>query len=105
MKPHTRQPQDDITERMAQECLAVRVRLLNRTLTAIYDEALHPLGMTTGQLNVMVVVAIGVKRPGPRWGRASIDSNSQESSFALFSKIFAKTSTMKRSEAWPNVSR
>ncbi len=57
MQPHTPQPQDDITERMAQECLAVRVRLLNRTLTAIYDEALRPLGMTTGQLNVMVVVA------------------------------------------------
>ncbi len=57
IKPDVPQPQGDIAERMAQECLAVRVRLLNRTLTAIYDEALRPLGMTTGQLNVLVVVA------------------------------------------------
>ena len=62
MKPHTTPPQIptpqvDIAECIAQECLAVRVRLLNRALTAIYDEALRPLGMTTGQLNVMVVVA------------------------------------------------
>ncbi len=42
---------------MADECLAVRVRLLNRTLSAVYDEALRPLGVTVGQLNVLVVVA------------------------------------------------
>ena len=45
----SRQPAADL---IAGECLAVRVRLLNRTITGIYDEALRPLGMTVGQLNM-----------------------------------------------------
>ena len=57
MKLHTPQPQTDIAERMAQECLVGRVRLLNRTLTGIYDDALRPIGLTSGQLNVLVVLA------------------------------------------------
>ena len=43
------------------QCLAVRVRMLNRTITAIYDDALRPLGLTVGQLNILVVIA----RRGP----------------------------------------
>ena len=47
------------------ECLAVRVRLLNRTISGIYDEALRPLGMTVGQLNILVAVAkLGPLSPG-----------------------------------------
>ena len=47
------------------ECLAVRVRLLNRTITGIYDEVLRPLGMTVGQLNILVAVAkLGPLSPG-----------------------------------------
>lgn len=46
-----------VADRITGECLAVRIRLLNRTITAIYDEALRPLGLTAGQLNVLVVVA------------------------------------------------
>ena len=42
---------------IASECLAVRVRLLSRTITGIYDEALRPLGLTVGQMNILVVVA------------------------------------------------
>ncbi len=47
---------DRAAETIAGECLAVRVRMLNRIITAIYDDALRPLGLTTGQLNVLVVV-------------------------------------------------
>ena len=43
------------------QCLAVRVRMLNRTITTIYDDALRPLGLTVGQLNILVVIA----RRGP----------------------------------------
>ena len=39
------------------ECLAVRIRLLNRTVTNIFDEALRPLGVKVSQLNVLMVVA------------------------------------------------
>ena len=49
-------PADRAAETIAGECLAVRVRMLNRTITAIYDDALRPLGLTTGQLNILVVV-------------------------------------------------
>ena len=39
------------------ECIAVRIRLLNRTVTKIFDEALRPLGVKVSQLNVLMVVA------------------------------------------------
>ncbi len=42
---------------LANECLAVRMRLLNRTVTNIFDKALRPLGIKVSQLNVLVVVA------------------------------------------------
>ena len=48
------QPPADL---IAGECLAVRVRLLNRTITGIYDGALRPLSMTVGQLNILFTVA------------------------------------------------
>ncbi len=35
----------------------MRIRLLNRATTAIYDEELRPLGITVGQLNVLVAIA------------------------------------------------
>ena len=44
-------------ETIASECLAVRIRLLNRTVTNIFDEALRPLGAKVSQLNVLMVVA------------------------------------------------
>lgn len=48
---------DPTVERMGQECLAMRARLLSRTVTSVYDEALRPLGITIGQLNILAVVA------------------------------------------------
>ena len=42
---------------IASECLAVRIRLLNRTVTSIFDDALRPLGVKVSQLNVLMVVA------------------------------------------------
>ncbi len=42
---------------IASECIAVRIRLLNRTVTSIFDEALRPLGVKVSQLNVLMVVA------------------------------------------------
>ena len=49
-------PTDRAAETIAGECLAVRVRMLSRIITTIYDDALRPLGLTTGQLNILVVV-------------------------------------------------
>ena len=44
-------------ELIAGECLGVRVRTLNRAVTALYDEALRPHGLRVGQLNLLVAVA------------------------------------------------
>ena len=38
---------EDGCKRMASECIALRVRLLNRVITKIYDEALRPSGLWT----------------------------------------------------------
>ena len=41
---------------LATECLAMRSRLIGRTITSIYDDALRPIGVTAGQLNILAVV-------------------------------------------------
>lgn len=41
---------------IAEVCIGSRVRLLNRVITRIYDDALRPLGITIGQLNILVVI-------------------------------------------------
>ena len=38
-------------------CVADKLRLLNRIITKIYDQALRPAGLTTSQMNILVVVA------------------------------------------------
>ena len=42
---------------IAGECLAVRVRMLNRIVTGMYDDALRPIGVKVSQLNILVAVA------------------------------------------------
>jgi len=41
---------------IAKECLAMRVRYLNRSLTAVYDDAFRPLGITASQVNMLVAI-------------------------------------------------
>jgi DNA-binding MarR family transcriptional regulator len=41
---------------IARDCLGVRVRLLNRTMTRIYDAALRPHGLTAAQLNLLASI-------------------------------------------------
>lgn len=51
-------------DRIAGECLAVRLRTLNRAVTKLYDDALRPLGLKASQLNILVAAAkAGVARP------------------------------------------
>jgi DNA-binding MarR family transcriptional regulator len=45
-------------------CIAVRLRLLNRVVTNLYDDALRPLGLKVSQLNILIVAAkLGLARP------------------------------------------
>jgi DNA-binding MarR family transcriptional regulator len=49
---------------VARECIAVRMRMLNRVISGIYDEGLRPLGLKISQANILVVTAkLGLARP------------------------------------------
>jgi DNA-binding MarR family transcriptional regulator len=49
---------------MVRSCIAVRLRLLNRVVTNLYDAALRPLGLKVSQLNILLVTAkLGIARP------------------------------------------
>ena len=61
---------------IAQECIGVQMRLLNRVVTRIYDDALRPLGIKTSQLNILVVTArLGLVRPGQIRDRLKMDNS------------------------------
>jgi DNA-binding MarR family transcriptional regulator len=49
---------------IARTCIAVRLRLLNRVVTNLYDDVLRPLGLKVSQLNILVVTAkLGLAQP------------------------------------------
>src|SRR3954466_975393 len=49
---------------IARTCIAVRMRLLNRVVTNLYDDALRPLGLKVSQMNILVLTAkLGLARP------------------------------------------
>jgi DNA-binding MarR family transcriptional regulator len=53
-----------IIDNIARDCIAVRLRLLNRVVTNLYDEALRPLGVKVSQFNILVVTGkLGLARP------------------------------------------
>ena len=45
---------------MRDECLAFRVRRLNRRVTRIYDAVLRPHGLTVAQFNMVVALGLGL---------------------------------------------
>jgi len=53
-----------VVEVIARDCIAVRLRLLNRVITNLYDKTLRPLGLKVSQLNILVVTAkLGLAPP------------------------------------------
>src|SRR3982751_3148079 len=51
-------------DRIASECVAVRLRMLNRVITNIYDDALRSLDLKVSQMNILVAAAkMGRARP------------------------------------------
>jgi len=51
-------------DRVAGECIAVRLRMLNRIITNIYDDALRSLDLRVSQMNILVAAAkAGTARP------------------------------------------
>ena len=54
--PQSPRTQPDLNK-ISRQCIAAKVRLLNRVITRIYDEALRPLRIKVGQMNVLLIVA------------------------------------------------
>jgi DNA-binding MarR family transcriptional regulator len=51
-------------DHVAGECIAVRMRMLNRVITNVYDDALRPLDLKVSQMNILVAAAkMGTARP------------------------------------------
>jgi len=51
-------------DQVASECVAVRLRMLNRVITNIYDHVLRPLDLKVSQMNILVAAAkMGTARP------------------------------------------
>ena len=51
-------------DKVASECVAVRLRMLNRVVTNIYDDALRSLDLKVSQMNILVAAAkMGTARP------------------------------------------
>jgi len=55
---------DALIDQAASECVGLRLRMLNRVVTNIYDDALRPLQLKMSQMNILVAAAkMGTARP------------------------------------------
>jgi DNA-binding MarR family transcriptional regulator len=55
---------DAMIDKIAGECVAVRLRMLNRFISSIYDNALRLLDLKVSQMNILVAAAkMGTARP------------------------------------------
>ena len=67
---------DQAVDHIARSCIAVRLRLLNRVVTGLYDDALRPLGLKVSQLNILVVAAkLGLARPADVCNLLQLDAS------------------------------
>jgi DNA-binding MarR family transcriptional regulator len=54
----------EMIDKVANECVAGRLRMLNRVITNIYDDAFRPLDLKVSQMSILVVAAkMGTARP------------------------------------------
>lgn len=60
----TAERMEAMIDKVASQCVAVRLRMLNRVVTNIYDDALRPLDLKVSQMNILVAAAkMGTARP------------------------------------------
>ena len=54
-----------LAQKFANECIAFRVRALNRVITNLYDAVLKPFGITVNQTTILAMLTlVGKARPG-----------------------------------------
>ena len=58
------EPMQAMIDKVASECVAGRLRMLNRVITNIYDDAFRPLDVKVSQMSILVATAkLGTARP------------------------------------------
>ncbi|MEM9907053.1 MAG: MarR family transcriptional regulator [Cyanobacteria bacterium P01_D01_bin.44] len=66
----------EIARQMSQECIARRLRQVNRMVTRLYDDALRSHGLTINQLNIMAtIVSQGQIQPGQLGRRLGMEKS------------------------------
>ncbi|WP_173199980.1 MarR family winged helix-turn-helix transcriptional regulator [Geobacter sp. SVR] len=66
----------DVAELIASQCLAGRVRRLNRVVTNLYDRALQPYGIKINQANILISLLVqGETRPGEIGSRLQMEKS------------------------------
>jgi len=66
----------ELVDMMARDCIAVRVRRLNRVISSFYDAALRPLGVKVSQMNILLVTAkLGLAHPNRVCELLQLDSS------------------------------
>ncbi len=48
---------NDCVDEMASGCIGARLRVINRVVTGVYDDAIRPFGMKISQVNILVVAS------------------------------------------------
>lgn len=65
-----------LLETIASQCIAVRVRVLNRVISGVFDEELRPHGVKVSQMNILVAVALfGPAKPSDVCNALQMDSS------------------------------
>jgi DNA-binding MarR family transcriptional regulator len=73
-----------MARRIADECLALRVRRLDRLVTRVFDDALRPHGVSAAQLNLLVGITVAGPVRAAELGRAlDLDKSTVSRNLAL----------------------
>src|SRR5690349_13587211 len=63
-------------DEMVSQCIATRLRLANRVVTKVYDDALRPFGLTVSQMALLAVAADrGIIRQAEVGGQLQLDNS------------------------------
>lgn len=66
----------EVVDTISGKCIAGRLRLVNRVITSLYDNALRPLGVKASQFNILVVAGkLGVARPADVCAMLRLDTS------------------------------
>jgi DNA-binding MarR family transcriptional regulator len=67
---------NQVIDTIACRCIAGRMRLVNRVITGLYDNALRPLGLKASQFNILIVAGkLGLARPAKVCATLRLDAS------------------------------